>query len=159
MANDDNTSISEAQAIMDSLRRIVQALRRASAQFDGLTSAQAFVLRMVASREGASVNDVAALTHTHQSTASEMVARLEANGLLERRTAAGDRRRVALYLTEAGRHAMRDQARTPQESLIEAIASMPGTNRTALAEGLRALTHAAGLDDAAPPLFFEGKDE
>ena len=155
----DHSSTSEAQAIMDSLRRIVQALRRASTQFEGLTSAQTFVLRMIASREGASVNDVAALTHTHQSTASEMVARLEAGGLIERRTAVDDRRRVSLFLNEAGHRAMRNQTRTPQESLIEAIAAMEDENRTALADGLRALTHAAGLDDTAPPLFFEGKDE
>jgi DNA-binding MarR family transcriptional regulator len=153
------SSVSEAQAIMDSLRRIVQALRRASTQYEGLTSAQTFVLRMIASREGASVNDVAALTHTHQSTASEMIARLEASGLLERRIAADDRRRVELYLTEAGRSAIRNQTRTPQENLIEALATMQDGKRTALAEGLRALTHAAGLDEAIPPLFFEGKDE
>lgn len=157
--SDDDTPISEAQAIMDSLRRIVQALRRASTQYDGLTSAQIFVLRMVANWEGASINDLAALTHTHQSTASEMVARLEANGLVERRTAAEDRRRVEIYLAEAGRQIIRDQAKTPQENLVEAIASMSSGNRAALAQGLKVLTHAAGLDDAAPQLFFEGKGQ
>ena len=151
-------STSEAQAIMDSLRRIVQALRRASTQYEGFTSAQIFVLRTLETCEGASVNDLAALTHTHQSTASEMVAKLEANGLLERRTAKDDRRRVELYLSAAGRKVVRDQARTPQEELIDAIAALSSENRTALAQGLKALTEAANLSETVPQLFFEGSN-
>lgn len=155
----DDPSVSEAQAIMDSLRRIVQALRRASTQYDGLTSAQTFVLRTIATWEGASINDLAALTHTHQSTVSEMVARLEANGLVARRAATDDRRRVELHMTEEGRLAIRDQPMTPQENLIEAIAEMPNESRSALAQGLNLLTRAADLDVVAPQLFFEGKGE
>lgn len=157
MSNDP--SVSEAQAIMDSLRRIVQALRRASTQYDGLTSAQIFVLRTIATWEGASINDLAALTHTHQSTVSEMVARLEANGLVARQAAAEDRRRVELFMTEEGRLAIRDLPKTPQENLIEAIAGMSNESRSALAQGLNLLTHAADLDVVAPQLFFEGKGE
>lgn len=158
--NDEASSVSEAQAIMDSLRRIVQALRRASTQHEGFTSAQIFVLRMIELWEGASINDLAAMTHTHQSTASEMVARLEANGLVERRTAADDRRRVELYLSHAGRSVIRKQPKTPQENLVVAIATMSRENRTALARGLKALTQAAGLEDnTVPRLFFEGTEE
>ncbi len=156
---DGELSISEAQAIMDSLRRIVQALRRASTQYEGFTSAQIFVLRTLDASEGASVNDLAALTHTHQSTASEMVTRLEANGLIERKTAEADRRRVELYLSAAGRNVVRDQAKTPQEEIVEAITALSSEDRTALAQGLKALIQVAGLSEAAPQLFFEGTEE
>ncbi|OLP46474.1 hypothetical protein BJF95_04515 [Rhizobium oryziradicis] len=144
---------------MDSLRRIVQALRRAATQYEGFTSAQIFVLRTLETSEGASINDLAALTHTHQSTASEMVARLEANGLIERRTAKDDRRRVELYLSASGRNVVRDQGRTPQEEIVDAIATLTSENRTALAQGLKALTEAAGLSETVPQLFFEGSDQ
>jgi DNA-binding MarR family transcriptional regulator len=157
--HDNDPSIPEAQAIMDSLRCIVQALRRASIQYEGFTSAQIFVLRTLGKSQGASINDLAALTHTHQSTASQMVARLEANGLIERRTAPDDRRRVELKLSAAGRDVIRDRDTTPQEQIVEAIAAMSSENRTALAQGLAALTEIAGLGATAPQLFFEGATE
>jgi DNA-binding MarR family transcriptional regulator len=157
--NNDDFTVPEEQAIMDSLRRIVQALRRASTRYQGSTSAQIFVLRTLEAHDGASVSDLAHLTHTHQSTVSEMITRLETNGLIERRIAQDDRRRVELYLSAAGRSLIREQVKTPQEDIVEAIAAMSNEDRGALSQGLKALTRTAGLDKAPPQLFFEGNDE
>jgi len=153
--------IESSQTIMDALRRIVQALRRASARYEreaGLTSAQVFILKTLHTLPGASVNALAAATHTQQSTVSEVVARLEARNLIERRPAPGDRRRVELRLTAAGECVIEADAATPQEALLTAIAALPDDKRTALAEGLSALIVSAGLDDEAPNLFFESPD-
>ncbi|MCD2178241.1 MarR family winged helix-turn-helix transcriptional regulator [Rhizobium sp. C1] len=151
----------EAKTILDGLRRIVQALRKASSEAgsqQALTAAQIFLLRTLQAHDGASVNDLASLTHTHQSSVSEVVARLEAKGLIDRRPAPADRRRVELRLTEAGQALVARQGRTPQEDMLQAIQTLPAETRAALAHGLSALAAAVSSSGDPPPLFFEGKD-
>ncbi|HWU61715.1 MAG TPA: MarR family transcriptional regulator [Ensifer sp.] len=158
---DRQTPASETRIIMDSLRRIVQALRKASADpsaAPSLTAAQIFLLRTLEAHPGASVNDLAALTHTHQSSVSEVLSRLEAKGLIDRRPAANDRRRVVLRLSDAGEAIVGQQGRTPQEDMLQAIEMLSPQIRAALAEGLNALAAAAAPGSATPPLFFEEKD-
>lgn len=143
---------------MDSLRRIVQTLRRSSARTEQtapMTGAQALVLRHVGAREGLSVNDLAGLTFTHQSTVSEVVGRLEASGLLIRRRAVEDGRRVELELTDAGRAAQASLETTAQEDLMKALNRLPKATLAALAAGLGAWTTEAGLGGEPAVMFFE----
>ena len=157
----DHKPVAEAQTIMDALRSIVQTLRRASAgerNNSNLTSAQALLLRTLQLHEGASINDLAALTHTNQSTVSEVVSRLEAKGVIERRIAEDDRRRCELHTLAKGRDLLERHGRTPQEDMVRAISDMPHDDRSALARGLQALAGAVGARDGVPPLFFEEAD-
>ena len=91
---------------MDQFRRIVRALRsshRAAGHFN-LTGAQLFVINVIGEARGPlSVNDVARLTETDQSTVSVVTNRLVDRGLLQRERSAADSRRVELSLTAAGR--------------------------------------------------------
>lgn len=92
--------------IMDQFRRIVRALRsshRAAGHLN-LTGAQLFVVNVIGEAQGPlSVNDVARLTETDQSTVSVVTNRLVERGLLQRERSAADSRRVELSLTAAGR--------------------------------------------------------
>lgn len=149
---------SDAQTIMDALRRIVQALRQSSIQNQqsaNITGAQALVLKHVAAREGLSVNDLAGLTFTHQSSVSEVVSRLEGRGLLARVRAQDDGRRWELRLTEAGQAVAAHTVLTSQEKLMRALQDLPAPMVSHLAQGLDALIHAAGLSGEAPVMFFE----
>jgi DNA-binding MarR family transcriptional regulator len=149
---------SEPQTIMDALRRIVQALRQSSSQSQdsaNVTGAQALVLKHVAGHEGLSINDLAGLTFTHQSTVSEVVSRLEARGLLARVRAVEDGRRVELRLTAEGQSVAQTAILTAQEKLMQALQAMPPPLVTRLAQGLDALILAAGLSEEAPVMFFE----
>jgi hypothetical protein len=69
---------SEVRAALDAFRHIVQALRvgRARVEQTGLSSAQLFALQQIAEHPHASINDVAALTFTHQSSVSVVIQRL-----------------------------------------------------------------------------------
>ena len=120
-----------------------------------LTGAQALVLTHVGARDGLSVNDLAGLTFTHQSTVSEVVGRLEASGLITRRRAADDGRRVVLRLTEAGRAALGIVETTAQETLMLALHRLPAGTRSGLAEGLEAWVDEAGLGQEPAVMFFE----
>ena len=88
------------------LRQIVQALHvasRASERAVGMSTAQLFVLQQIAQAGTCSVGELAALTLTHPSSVSVVVSRLVAQGLVERRDAAEDRRRAELTCTGEGR--------------------------------------------------------
>ncbi len=156
----DTTSISskDAQTILDSLRCIVQVLRRSSALSErtvGLTSSQVFILKSLQVRSGCSINELAAYVHASQSTVSEAIARLESRGLVKRCHESQDRRRLKLSLTEEGTNVIVNGNPMPQDGLISAITAMSEVQRIALADGLKTLVAALGMSDVEPQLFFE----
>lgn len=148
----------EAARVMDDLRRVVRALHGASGESTrelGVSAAQLFVLRQVGVRPGQSMSELAQRTHTTQSSVSEVVARLVATGLVERRPAASDRRRAELMLTPAGRSVLRRAPDTVQERLIAGLSRLPEWRRQALAEAMDAWLAEAGLSTVAPTMFLE----
>jgi len=152
----------QSQIVMDSLRRIVQALRestRQSEQANGPTPAQLLVLKRIEGHDGISVNELAALTFTHQSTVSEIVSRLEARGLVRRERAAMDGRRVEIHLTGEGRSALQASPVSAHEKLMLAVSRLPPPILSNLAEGLDALIHTAHLADQPAAFFFEDKSD
>ncbi len=145
------SSPTDPQIVMDSLRRIVQALRQSathSEQATGFTAAQLLVLKRIHMQEGLSVNELAAATFTHQSTVSEIVSRLETRGLI---------RRVELYLSEAGGTALTASPVSAHEKLMQAVANLPPPTLEKLAAGLNALIEAAHLNQHPARFFFEDK--
>jgi DNA-binding MarR family transcriptional regulator len=147
----------DAARAMDSLRRVVHALRiatRASERAFGLSGAQLFVLRQLSMASGQSLSDLAARTRTTQSSVSEVVARLVRNRLVSRAPSSIDRRRAVLSLTAAGESVLVNAPETIQERLLRGFESLDeGTQRT-LADTLESWLTSSGLDDTAP-LFFE----
>src|SRR5450759_1027321 len=92
--------------VLDAIRRIVQALRESSRLAEsrvGLSGAQLFVLRTVAESPGLSLNELAERTRTHQSSVSAVATRLAREGLVQKRTADADARRVEIRLSPGGR--------------------------------------------------------
>jgi MarR family transcriptional regulator, organic hydroperoxide resistance regulator len=148
----------DAARAMDSLRRVVHALRiatRASERAFGLSAAQVFVLRQLSVTSGQSLSDLAARTRTTQSSVSEIVARLVQAGLVSRVPSSRDRRRAELSLTAAGEAVLVNAPETVQERLLRGFESLDERARQGLADGLESWLTASGLDDVAPTLFFE----
>jgi DNA-binding MarR family transcriptional regulator len=148
----------EAARAMDAVRRMVRALRvssRAVERAVGISGAQLFVLRQLAATPGQSLSDLVERTLTHQSTVSEVVARLVERGLVRRRTSAADARRQELTPTARGLALLRAAPVTVQGELIDGFARLTPAQRHAVAEGLEAWLAAAGLADVPPTLFFE----
>lgn len=84
----------------------------------------------------------------HPSNATRTCDRLVAAGLLSRRPAEDDRRRVELTLTDSGRRLV-DQVMEHRRARVAAImARMSRTERAALAEALTAFSDAAGVAGA-----------
>ena len=77
----------DVRAVLDGVRRIVQNLRESSRWAEknlGMSGAQLFVLQKLAESPAQSLNALAALTHTHQSSVSTVVNRLVQRGLVTR---------------------------------------------------------------------------
>jgi DNA-binding MarR family transcriptional regulator len=141
---------------MDAIRRIVQSLRLASRESEGrlgLSAAQLFVLQKLEHGGGASLNELAERTLTHQSSVSVVVQRLVERGLITRARSPRDGRQVVLSLTAAGRALIRRSPQAAQDRLIGAIARISRRHRVQLAQMLETIADATGA--ARPALFFE----
>ena len=144
----------DARALLDALRAVTRELRlaeRGSNSQLGLQPAQLHALRELAARPAHSLAELAARTHTDPSSASVVVQRLVARGLVARVEAAADRRRTELKVTAAGRALA---ARAPASTLArvsDALASLSERQSAALARSLRALAQGmrATHDDEA----------
>jgi DNA-binding MarR family transcriptional regulator len=149
----------DVRVALDAFRRIVQALRvgRAGAGSAGLGSAQLFALQQIAEHPDASINDIAALTCTHQSSVSVVIQRLVRQRLVAKVASNQDRRRQRLAVTAKGQRWLRRAPVAVQENLIAAIAALPAADRRALARSLSAVARLVAPAGAAPhpPMFFE----
>src|SRR5579872_4455475 len=114
----------DAAAVMNSLRRVVRALRlwaQESERVFGLTSAQLFVLQILAEEPALTLTDVASRTLTTKATVSVVVKRLVSRGLVRRRPSPHDRRSVHLALSAEGRRELERGPESPQGRLIAAL--------------------------------------
>ena len=152
-------SSSELRAALDGLRRIVQALRTGAGgggRRAKLPSAQLFALQQIGENPSASINDLAALTFTHQSSVSVVIQRLVDRKLVKKVAAKDDRRRQSLVLTASGRRMLARAPVAVPERLIAAIAALPADDRKVLARALIQIAQKVAPESAVhPPMFFE----
>jgi DNA-binding MarR family transcriptional regulator len=148
----------DTRAVLDSVRRIVRTLHessRAAEKLVGLSGAQLFVLQKLGESPGMSLNDLAATTHTHQSSVSTVVSRLVDRGLVLRASSADDARRLELRLSAEGRRLASRAPDAAQARLIHAIERLPAGRRRSLARSLLALTNSMDLAGGEPVMFFD----
>ncbi|HEY1302647.1 MAG TPA: MarR family transcriptional regulator [Vicinamibacterales bacterium] len=148
----------DTQAVLDAIRRIVHGLRESSRWAEtsvGLSGAQLFVLQKLAVSPSISVNELAARTHTHQSSVSTVVTRLVERGLITRVRSGEDRRSVVLSLSAQGARVAAKAPDVPQDRLIRGIKQLSATRRRQLAAALGELALAMDDTSRTPVMFFE----
>ncbi|MGW4772941.1 MarR family winged helix-turn-helix transcriptional regulator [Nocardia sp. NPDC004278] len=118
--------------------RAMTAVYRPKLERLGLTYPQYLVMLTLWERDGRSVGDLCEALLLDSGTLSPLLKRLEAAGLVERRRAAADERRVDVQLTEHGRQ-LRTEARCLPMEMGEASGLSPD-DFIALRETLRRLT-------------------
>lgn len=147
-----------ASDAMNALRRVVRSLRSADADSEGvlgISAAQLFVLRELEKAGTLTVGELAERTATAQSSVSEVVARLGANGLVERGRDDHDRRRAAISLSDAGRDLLGRAPETVQERLLGGFQRLHPAMQLRLADALSEWVSASGLREVTPTMFFE----
>jgi DNA-binding MarR family transcriptional regulator len=159
-SNTSQRASNPTREVLDAVRHIVQALhessRRAELQF-GVSGAQLFVLQRLSESPAASLNELAARTHTHQSSVSAVVTKLVARGLVRRSKSSGDGRCLELSLTPAGHRLVQRAPHAAQDRLIAAVNKLSMPRRAVLADVLTDLARAVSGVRRAEMFFEDGQ--
>lgn len=149
----DDTSVA-----LDSLRRIVRALRVANGgveKLTGLSAAQLYVLEQVAAAPHASLSELATRTLTDRTSVAAVVDRLHARGLVQRDRSSADRRRVEIAPTPEGLAVLARAPHPPTRRILEGLDLLDDAELGRLAQGLTRLVRGMGLADEPATMLFE----
>jgi DNA-binding MarR family transcriptional regulator len=148
----------DAARVLDSLRRIVRALRVTAHTVErelGISGAQLFVLRELAEEPGISIRRLSERTLTDPSSVSVVAARLVKRGFVARHQDTADARRGVLSLTLRGERLLTRAHEPFQARLVRALRSLPRRSLRRLNADLVAVVHRVGAAEGAAPMFFD----
>ena len=136
--------MSDVDAFCTAFPQAYLAFHRRDGRRNELTNASRAVLTHLAGSGPITIGEAARHLDRAQSVVSEIVTQLESHGLLEREPDPDDRRRTLVWLTDAGRTRLRDDADVLDRSLVErAMERLDDNTRRGLIEGLTALIAAS----------------
>ena len=127
------------------LARFVTSRRLRSSVYSrgaDLPAAQLQALSLLATEDHLGMSELAERIGVAESTATRLVDRLEAAGLVERRTSPPDRRRVVAELTPAGRKLAVELDESRRQFLAELLVMLPAGDRRELVRLFAKLTDA-----------------
>jgi DNA-binding MarR family transcriptional regulator len=143
--------VAELFGTVGRFRRTVRRAAGGSFVTSGLTESQAELLRLVGRQPGISVSAAATELGLAANTASTLVSKLSAEGLLVRTADPGDRRVGRLELTAPAQHIADASRAARRAALAEALDELDDDDTQALAAGLRVLAEiTAKLQEKRP---------
>jgi DNA-binding MarR family transcriptional regulator len=148
------------EAVLVALRRLIRAVDLHSKQLlqsHGLSGPQLLMLKELAASGGCTVGGLAERVRLSQATVTEILARLQRRGLVDRSRSPVDRRCVLNRLTAAGRKTLQQAPPLLQEAFAERLARLQPWEQNQLLASLQrlaSLMDAEGLDMA--PLLGSG---
>jgi DNA-binding MarR family transcriptional regulator len=110
---------------------------------DSVTLRQSVVLAAIAEKEGLSQSDLVSMTGIDRSTLADMIARMEARGLVKRIAAEDDARAKSVSLTLLGRDALQDALPAMQAVDKAILQALPKNRRKSFMSVLSILTSEA----------------
>jgi DNA-binding MarR family transcriptional regulator len=120
--------LEQFRVIVKSIRRHYQDVERRA----GLSGAQLWALAQVAEQPGTKVGDLARALAIHQSTASNLLRALEAQGLVTRERQRHDQRQVKLFASKKGLQLLKGAPRPLIGVLQQALSELPAARLHAL---------------------------
>lgn len=147
--------IAEALRCVRAVVQILSDSARTVENKTGVTNAQLFLLQQIRDGREVTVNDLAALAMTSQSTVSIVLSRLERKGLVKRARSPADGRRVILALTGAGKQLLRRAPLPATSETLRALRRLKPEELRSVCRGLRALGRELGFDRESPSMLFE----
>jgi len=115
----------------------------------GLHPGQEGVLKALSEIDGQSMGDLATMLSVKAPTVTKMVARLAAQGYVDRRASKGDGREVHVFLTDRGREAVASVDRIIKRVEKRALSGIEEKERRRLRRLLRTVERNLGVADAA----------
>jgi DNA-binding MarR family transcriptional regulator len=136
---------SDSVQIATAFERLFELLRRVSPPGDmSLTTAS--TLRRLERHGPHRLSDLALAEGVTQPAMTQLVSRLERDGLAERRGDPADGRVVVVRITRAGREIVRRRRARRAESLAGLLAELSPADRSAIVAALPALERLSGLE-------------
>ena len=126
--------------VVVALRRIIRAIDLRSRHLVtryGLTGPQLVVLRELESHDGISVGQLTRSIHLSQATVTGILDRLAKRELVRRRRSDRDRRRVHVWLTEAGKQLLVDAPSLLQEEFTEQFGKLEDWEQSQILSALQ----------------------
>ena len=113
----------------------------------GVSGAQLWALSVLCQRPGQTVSELAGALSVHLSTASNLMVRLEKQGLVRRTKSHIDHRAVCLYATAQGLRCVKRAPKPAAGVIPDALHRMPATSLRALKRDLEKLLRLTGARD------------
>jgi MarR family transcriptional regulator, organic hydroperoxide resistance regulator len=113
----------------------------------GLFPGQDQVLRALLHTNGLTMGEIATLLNIRPPTASKMIARMGAEGLVERRSKGDDARLVAVFISEEGRTRATDLERIARRIEKDALAGLDDKDARRLRKLLKKVAKNLGAGD------------
>ncbi len=146
----DRARSEQERAILRKFRtvfRVVQEHSRWVERQCGVSAAQLWAMWELFFSPGVRVSELSRALSIHQSTASNLLDKLEQKGLIERRRGGPDQRVVRIYLTDKGAKLVEGAPRPAQGALMDALHRLPNEALLELDSVLSRLVSAMGVDD------------
>lgn len=140
----------EAFRLILRLVRMVQSGMQSISPGQDLSGSQLWALWQISAQPGLRVAGLAEALHIRQSTASNLLDKLESRGLVRRERSTSDQRVVRLYLTESAVNMVTDIPGPMQGRLRHRLRKMPAPIVQGLLEGLSSVLDTLGKSAPAP---------
>ena len=144
--------------VIIALRKIIQAIDQNSRSLFkriGLTGPQLVILQGIDSRTEISVGELSREVSLSQATVTSVLERMESRGLVERRRSHGDRRRVLVRVTDAGRNLLESAPPLMQETFVEQFNQLPDWEQTMILSSLQRLVSLMKAKSISASPFLE----
>lgn len=129
------------------LFRNIQAHSRWVEKQCGVSAAQLWALWELQRAPGLRVSDLSRVLSVHQSTASNMLDKLEEKDLIRRERGGNDQRVVRLFVTDAGETVLEKAPEYARGAIMGALVKMPDPVIDELSDGLSQLISEMGIND------------
>lgn len=131
-----------AKDVLQNLRVVVRTTQSHSRWIEkssGVSGAQLWAMWELFTNPGQKVSELSKALSIHQSTASNMLDKLEEKGLIRRDRSGPDQRVVQLFLTSKGTELLSDAPRPAQGAIMDALKGMGDDDLQKLNQGLSVL--------------------
>ncbi len=142
-----------AEEAFSKLLQLVRTVQSGMQNIDnshGLSGSQLWALWQISAQPGLRVTELAEGQHIHPSTASNLLDKLEARGLVRRERRDADSRVVRLYLAEAGVELARNIPGPMQGRLRRALREVPEPVLEGLLQGMASVLELMSETRPAP---------
>ena len=132
-------NLAEVRGFLDTLERLVRVFQRAATAGELSLATAAVLARLV--REGPlTMTALAVAESVSQPNMTQLVNRLERDGLARKTAGRADRRTVSVQVTDEGRRVVKQRRQQRAAVLREVLASLDDRDVVAVREALSALT-------------------